>query len=295
MPFPLPAIAERIAGIIVALALAVGLAGCSAIRLGYNNLPELAFWWLDGYLDFSDEQEPRVRQELARLHAWHREHELPRLAELLVRMEQMAPGPVSRQQACGIVTEFQARLVQVADRSEPAALALADELAPRQFTHLERKYRKTNETFRRDWIEAGAERMRERRYDQLLDRYERIYGRLDEPQRAVLRRGIEQSSFDPARALMERQRRQQDLLQVLRRLADPATPPPEAAGLLRGWVERVQRSPDPAYRAAQETWVQEGCALFSAVHESTTPAQRDQAARRLRAYQRDLRELAGPR
>ena len=49
--------AKRLAGIIVALALALGLAACSAVRLGYANLPDLAYWWLDGYVDFSDEQE----------------------------------------------------------------------------------------------------------------------------------------------------------------------------------------------------------------------------------------------
>jgi hypothetical protein len=32
--------------------------------------------------------------------------------------------------------------------------------------------------------------------------------------------------------------------------------------------------------------------MFSAVHASTTVAQRQQAVRRLRAYQRDLRELS---
>lgn len=38
--------------------------------------------------------------------------------------------------------------------------------------------------------------------------------------------------------------------------------------------------------------MQEGCRSFEAVHQSTTPAQRDQAVRRLRTYQRDLRDLA---
>ncbi len=29
-----------------------GLSACSAIKIGYNNLPELSYWWLDGYVDF---------------------------------------------------------------------------------------------------------------------------------------------------------------------------------------------------------------------------------------------------
>ena len=60
---------------------------CSAIKIGYNNAPELAYWWLDGYADFSEVQTLKAREELARLHQWHRTTELPRLAELLQKME----------------------------------------------------------------------------------------------------------------------------------------------------------------------------------------------------------------
>ena len=286
-------IVNRIAGIILALGLAMGLVACSAIKLGYSTLPDLAYWWLDGYVDFSEAQEPLARQELARLHAWHRQQELPRLGELLARLEQMTPGSISPAQACAVVDEVQVRMNAVAVRAEPAILGLASSLTPRQLRHLERKYRNNNEAYRKEWIALAVAERKEKRFDQLLERLETIYGSLDEPQRAVLRQGIAQSMFDPQRILAERQRRQQDLLQVLRRMADPATGTEGARTLLRGYLERTQHSPDLAYRAWQDALVQEGCRVFSAVHESTTAAQRQQAARRLHAYQRDLRELSG--
>jgi len=86
----------RLGGIIVALALSLGLAGCSALKLGYATMPELLYWWLDGYADFNDDQEPLVRGELARLHEWHRREELPRIADALGRLEQLAPGDARR-------------------------------------------------------------------------------------------------------------------------------------------------------------------------------------------------------
>ena len=46
---------------LLCLALA-GLSGCSALRLGYNTAPELAYWWIDGYADFDDAQAPQVVQ-----------------------------------------------------------------------------------------------------------------------------------------------------------------------------------------------------------------------------------------
>jgi hypothetical protein len=87
------------------------------------------------------------------------------------------------------------------------------------------------------------------------------------------------------------QRRQQDLLQILTRIAQ-GLPPAEGGALLHGWFERLERPADPDYRAYQEALLQEGCATFAAVHQVTTAEQRAQAARRLRAWQRDLRELS---
>jgi hypothetical protein len=126
----------------------------------------------------------------------------------------------------------------------------------------------------------------------MLDRAEMIYGRLDEAQRAALRQGIARSIYDAPKVLMERERRQQDLLQVLRRASAGGVAPQEARTLLHAWAERAQHSPNLAYRSWQESLVQEGCRTFAAVHQSTTVQQREQAVRRLRAYQRDLLELA---
>ena len=284
-----------LARIIGVLALAAGLAACSAIKLGYNTLPDLAYWWLDGYVDFSEAQTPQVRDELARLHAWHRSQELPRLVEILERMEQVAPGPVSAPQACAMVGEIQGRLNGVAQQAVPALVALGTTLDAEQLKHLERKYRNNNADWTREWIRPAPAERSEKRVKQALERAEMIYGSLDETQRAVLRRWAEQSVFDPQRVLADRQRRQQELLQVLRRLSEAQPGAAEAARLVREYLARAQRSPDPEYRRHQEQLLDEACRGFAAVHESTSAAQREQAVRRLRAYQRDLRELSAQR
>ena len=282
----------RIGGIILALALCLALSACSAIKLGYNSLPTLAYWWLDGYADFSDEQAPRVRDGLARLLAWHRQEELPRVVELLERMEQMAPGEITAQQACGVVAATRDRLHAVADQALPGLTALAASLTGPELRHLGRKFHRNNERFEDEWVKLPPSERHDKRFQQMQERVEMIYGRLDEPQRVVLRRRIEQSAFDPARALGERQRRQHDLLQVLRRLTSAGgVPQPEGQALVRTWLAHAESSPDPAYRAHQDALLQEGCTTFALVHQSTTAAQREQAVRRLRAYQRDLRDL----
>ena len=281
----------RLGGIILVLALALGLAACSAVKLGYANLPNLAYWWLDGYIDFSDEQAPAVRDEIGRLYAWHRQQELPKVLDLLARMEQTAATDLTPQQACTVFAEVRARLDAVVEEGVPRIATVAATLTGRELRYLQRKFVRNNERYREEWVDVPAAKVHEKRFDRMLERLETFYGRLDAPQRDLLRQRIAQSTFDPARSHIEWQRRQQDLLQVLRRVAHRGTPEAEARTLVGDWFARVARAPDPAYRAYQDTLLQEGCATIAAVHATTTPAQREQAARRLREYQRDLRDL----
>jgi len=141
-------------------------------------------------------------------------------------------------------------------------------------------------------VRLPPDELKEKRLKQFLERGEMIYGRLDEPQRAVLRRQLEQSIFDPQRILAERQRRQQDALQTLRKVAGQPIALSDARKLLRAYLERTENSPDAAYRSYQEALIDEACRNIAALHNATSPAQREAAVRRLRGYQRDVRELS---
>lgn len=279
----------------VLLTLAAGLAACSAVRLGYNTLGDVAYWWLDSYLDFTPQQASRVREDLARLHQWHRAEELPRFGQMLQRMEQLVPRDVTPEQACSFVAEFRERLLVVARQAEPAAVPLATALDADQLQHLQHKYEKNSADYTSEWVRLGPAEQKDKRYRQFLDRAEMIYGRLDEPQRQELRRDVDRSIFDPRRILAERQRRQQDALQTLGRIVRDRVTFEEARLMLRGYVERALTPPGPAARAYQDELVAEGCRHFAILHNSTTAEQREAAVRRLRAYQRDLRELANGR
>jgi len=283
---------SRVARIIGALGVAAALVACSAIKLGYNTLADVSYWWLDSYIDFTDEQAPRAREDLARLHVWHRQQELPRFTAMLQNLEQLAPQDITASQACTVVAQARERIEAIALRAEPAVVTLAMDMAPEQLTHLQRKYNDNNAKYRKEWIRLSPAEQRDKRFTDYLDRSEMIYGKLDDVQRAVLRRQLEQSIFDPARVLAERQRRQQDALQTLRKVAGQKIALDDARKLVRGYIDRVREPPDAGQRAYQKSLLDESCRTFAALHASTTPAQRESAVRRLRAYQRDVKELS---
>jgi hypothetical protein len=283
---------RRIIGL---LAVAAVLAGCSTIKLGYNNIDDIAYWWLDGYVDFDDDQATRVREDLGRLQRWHRANELPRFTTLLRAMEEAAPADIAPAQVCGFFARARERLDALAVQAEPAIVTLATSLTPEQLRHIEHKYEKNNSKFRKDWIQLAASELADKRVEQFTERSEMLYGKLDDAQTGLLRGLLQASAFDPRRILTDRQRRQRDVLDTLRAAIVRKTSLAEARESMRGLLERLREPPAAADRAGQQAMIDEGCRTFSVLHNSTTPAQRQVAVKRLRAWQRQLQELGTQR
>ena len=282
----------RIIGVLVAASFIAGcLSACSTLKLAYNNLPEVSYWWLDSYVDFDSTQTPRVRDGLTQLLEWHRQNELPKVIDLLRQTRTLAGDDVTPAQACELVTSIQARLLALAERAVPAGTELALSLDDAQLAHLERKYARINADYGKEWVALSAKDQREKRYEQFLDRSEDFYGRLDPSQRDLLRRQIAQSSFDPREIDANRKARQQEILELLRRLQADKSAPGEAQAAVRAYVRRVAE-PTGEAREQRQAMQEESCRNIAELHNQTTPAQRSKARRRLQGYEDDLRELA---
>lgn len=273
------------------LALAL-LSACSAIKIAYNQAPDLTYWWLDGYVDFNEQQTPKVRDEITKLFTWHRTSQLPKVAALLQKSQTLLPSAVSPAQACALYDEARGLFDAVTDKALPFAADLAASITPEQLLHLQHKYDKNNADYVRDFITDKPEERDAKRLKQALQRSEMLYGKLDDAQTSAIQRAIQKSSFNAVLGLKERERRQKDALAVLGKLAADKPAPPAVQAVLRAYLQRSTTSPDPVYRAYAEKMVKEGCESFAAVHATTTPEQRASAVQTLKGYEGDMRVLS---
>lgn len=266
--------------------------GCSAVKLAYNQVPQLAYWQLNSYLDLSETQTERVRDELGDLHQWHRDTMLPRHAELLQKVQQQLPSAISPDQACRTYDDVRAQLDKVVTQAEPKLVWLAAQLTDAQVRNLQKKQAISNADWKKEWVDVTPDKLREQRFKQLLSRAETFYGTLDEPQKSALRAFVAQSSFDPQRTYTERLRRQKDLVQVLQKIAEDRSNTGQARSLLRGYLARFNASPDAAYQRYAQTLVEEGCEGYARVHNAMTAAQRLKAVQSVKGYEQDFLVLA---
>ena len=281
------------AAIIAALvALATLLGGCSALRLGYGQADVFAFRWLDGYADFDAVQARRVRQALEAWFGWNRKTQLDDYARLLGRLEDAVLADTTPESVCGWWDEVRVRIDRGLEQALPAITEVAATLRPGQIENVEQHYAKSNREFRDDFLQPDPARRLRDAAKRTIGRAEWLYGDLDRAQSDRVRASVARSPFDPVMAYDERLRRQQDSLQVLRRVAAGGLDAEAAQAEIRAFVRRAERSPREPYRRYSERLVRDNCRLAAEIHNGTTTEQRKVAARRLRGWADDLRALA---
>ena len=268
------------------------LTGCGMLRLGYGQADVFAFRWLDSYADFDDAQALRVREALNRWFGWHRRTQLPDYADLLLRIEAEVRADTSADRVCGWWSRVRERIDMALDGAVPSFAELGASLKPGQLAHIEQRYAKANTEYREEYLQPEERRRVTETAKRVAGRAEWLYGELDDAQRTRVAEWVRESPFDPVEAYAERLQRQREGLALLSRLSREQLPPGAAEQAIRQWLETFERSPRPDYRAYSERLVRHNCALAAALHNTTSPAQRETASRRLRNWAGDLRALA---
>ena len=273
--------------------LLVVLQGCSAIKLGYKKLDDLAYWWLDGYADFSAPQTDKLRAALGQLMRWHREQELPAYAVQLQQLQAMATDNITPTQICAVWETVQKRLDLWAYKALPGLADVAVDLSPKQLAHIERQWAKKNASWQEDWLQGPPAQREQKRLDALVDRYESFYGNLSAAQSKLVLHQIQQSPWTPEWGWQDRLQKQQQWMAVMRNFQTRTHSPEQAQEVLRQlYLNATSTTSGPAFEMRQRLQ-QQSCANLAQLHNATTPAQRQKAAQRLKAYANDFKDLAG--
>ena len=268
------------------------LAGCSAVRLSYNQGSTLAWWWLDSRVDFSAEQKPLVKAALNEWFAWHRATQLPGLADWLAGVREQSADKVTPAQVCAVADGLQQRMLGWYLQVLPSAAPIVRQLSAVQIDVLAKHYTTTDAELEREHLQADLAERRSQQIKRSVERFETLYGKLDSAQRQQVAAALDGSAFDADRWLAERRQRQTDIVTALRRLlaerADTAT----VQATLLALGEQAITSPRPAYRVYSEQLTLSNCAFAARMHNAMGVAQRRHLSDTLKGWESDARALA---
>ena len=277
---------------IIAAVFSLLLSSCSVVQTTYNHGPQLAWWWFDSYLDFNQDQAPHAKQAIHRWFGWHRSTQLPEYADWLADVHGRIGDTVTPSQVCQLSDTLQNITTLALDHAAQLGTPVILRLGEAQWRHLERRYAKSNDELRSDFLQPNPQDRLEASVKRTVKRIENLYGDIDEAQHHLIVTSIQNSPFNPEAWLAERQQYQQDILATLRRLVTDSAVPEHATTALRKLMERTRHSSDPEYRAYQLKLTAYGCDFIARMHNSTTPAQRKHAHKKLTGWETDFRVLS---
>ncbi|RZT05618.1 hypothetical protein SAMN05216319_5086 [Duganella sp. CF402] len=270
------------------------LAGCSSLRLAYNNGDTLLYWWIDGYVDLNSDQKDWVRKDIDELFRWHRKTQLRDYMQILqTAQRQLAAGPT----AADLHNDYD----EIKDRTElllfkalPELADLARSLQPDQIATLERKFAANTAEFRKKNMRGDREAQQKFRYQKSMEQFELWFGNFTSEQEAQIRKASDARPLDNALWLDERQRRQKMILTAVRKVQQDKLSKDATIALLHTLIkDSFDRMDQPSERKAFFDAAEEGnVQLILTVIQLATPAQKAHANKRMQGWIDDLKQLA---
>jgi len=260
------------------------LAGCTALRLAYDNADTYLLFRAKSYLDLDAKGSDELDERIDEFFAWHRRTALPQYARLSEEAAKRVAHGLSREDLVwgydSLVAHARQSLRFAAERVAP----LLDRLTPQQVAHMEKRFAEDNRKFAREYLHGSEAERRKRRARRLEERLEDWVGNLSSVQAEKVRQFSERTPlYDELRA-KDRQRMQAEFVDMIRKR--------QAQKHLPDWIANWERGRDPAHLAASERFRQEYLALLLELDKTLAPEQRNRAAANLRRYAEDFRVLA---
>lgn len=279
--------------VLFALIVAMLLGSCSAARLGYSNGETITAYWLDGYVDFTSEQQAWTKERIDGLFTWHRQTQLPDYVQLLTGFRERLHQPVSGQDVLGDYDAVKDRLLRIADRASPAAAELLLKMEPAQITHLEKKFASNNEKFRREFMDGDAEDQQAARYRKVLKQAEYWFGSLSREQKAQVRAASDARPLELELWLEERRHRQQVLLSLMRRVQADKPLAETVERMLKDYARMVLHAETEPQRAAFLVRYRKATAdMVASILHIATAEQKTYAAEQLQKWIGDFKRLS---
>ncbi|HUQ26268.1 MAG TPA: DUF6279 family lipoprotein [Burkholderiales bacterium] len=269
---------------VFALVVVALLAGCSGVRLAYDNLDTFIRWRALQFVDVQGEQADEFDERIARFLRWHRSNALPKYArDAEDAARRLSRGLAREDLVWGydlFVAHGRESLRVAADQVAP----MLDRLTAEQVRHIEQRLAEENRNFARRYLRGSERERREQRAKRIVERLEDWLGTLSKAQiEAVSQYSARAPLIDEMRE-RDSKRLQAEVLAIIRAR--------EARKRLAERVVDWDKGREPAYVAARAANVHEFGTMLLEVDRLATREQRGRALSELRRYADDFRALA---
>ncbi|MGV7210985.1 DUF6279 family lipoprotein [Oxalobacteraceae bacterium A2-2] len=279
---------------IVLILLMVLAAGCSSLKLAYNNGDTLLYWWLDGYVDLDAEQKGWVKKDIDQLFHWHRTTQLRDYAQILQKAQHQLQGTPTTADLLADYQDIKQRTQTLLMEALPDLADLARSLKPEQIDQMEKKFASNNAEFRKKNMKGDAEAQQKYRYKKAMEQFELWFGSFTSEQEAALRKASDARPLDNQVWLEERMRRQKAIVALARKVQREKLGKEATMALLSATIKDNFERLDHSERSAFfNSYNQATAEMILTAIRIATPAQKLHAHQRMQGWIDDFNTLAG--
>jgi hypothetical protein len=283
---------KRITYAVLALMLVV-MAGCSGLRLAYNNGDTVLYWWLNAYVDLDRDQKGWVRDDIDKLFDWHRKTQLKDYVDILRTGQKQLQGNITQADLMADYGEIKQRTQALLLKAAPELADLARSLKPEQIAQMEKKFKSNNDDYRKKYLSGDQEKRQKLRYKKAMEQFELWFGSFSSEQEAIIRKASDARPLNNEIWLDERMRRQQNVLNLVKKVHQEKLGKEAAATLITTLIkdsfERLEHSERKAFFDAYESSTAQ---MVLTVTKIATPAQKAHAVKRMQGWIDDFNSLA---
>ena len=283
---------NRLTYVVLALMLVV-VAGCSSLRLAYNNGDTVLYWWLNAYVDLDRDQKGWVREDIDKLFDWHRKTQLKDYVEILRKGQKQVQGNVTQAELLADYDEIKSRTQSLLLKAAPDLADLARSLKPEQIAQMEKKFKSNNDDYRKKFLTGDQEKRQQLRYKKSMEQFELWFGSFSREQEAAIRKASDARPLDNEIWLDERSRRQRNVLTLVQKVQNEKLSKEATVALINTLIkdsfERLEHSErKPFFDAFENSTAQ----MVLTVIKIATPAQKEHAVKRMQGWIDDFNSLA---
>jgi len=269
---------------IAAVWLALGLAGCSGVRLVYDNADTFVRWRMLQFLDVHGEQADELDERIAKFMRWHRVNALPKYARDADEGAQRLSRGLTRDDLVWGYDAFTGHAREAMRVAAEQTAPLLDRLSPEQVQHIEQRVAEENRKFAREYMRGSERERREQRAQRIVTRLEDWLGSLSKAQVEAVKRYSARAPLVNEMRDRDNKRIQGEILAIIRAR--------EARQRLAERVTSWDKGRDPAYIAVRQANIDEFYAMLLELDRLATPEQRARVISELRRYADEFRYLA---
>ncbi len=271
----------------------VVVAGCSSLRLAYNNGDTVLYWWLNAYVDLDRDQKGWVREDIDKLFDWHRKTQLKDYVEILRKGQKQVQGNPTQADLMADYSEIKSRTQSLLLKAAPDLADLARSLKPEQVAQMEKKFKSNNDDYRKKFLTGDQEKRQQLRYKKSMEQFELWFGSFSSEQEALIRKASDARPLDNEIWLDERSRRQRNVLALVQKVQNEKLGKEATVALINTLIkdsfDRLEHSDRKAFFDAFENSTAQ---MILTVIKIATPAQKAHAVKRMQGWIDDFNSLA---